>query len=321
MAYARRKSGSSRGRRRTKRGARRSSYSGRTRRYTKRTRRTSRPMSKKRILNTTSRKKRNGMLTFTNQQGSLVTIKQGPLILPGNPATGGVPNNIGYVMWRPTAMDLTSGSANNTIANSAQRTATTCFMRGLSEHIRIETNTGNPWFHRRICFTARDSSFYTLSASDTSGTDSNVIASGSVETSNGWQRLAANMISGGLAQTVLNQKGVIFKGAEGVDWDDVISAPIDTARVDLKFDKTWVYRSGNASGTLKEHKLWHPMNKNLVYDDDETGAAMAENNVSVEDKRGMGNYHVLDLFSQGSSGSTSDLLSFRCNSTLYWHEK
>jgi hypothetical protein len=26
----------------------------------------------------------------------------------------------------------------------------------------------------------------------------------------------------------------------------------------VKFDRTWTYKSGNASGTVRETKLWHP---------------------------------------------------------------
>jgi len=280
-------------------------------------------MSTKTILNKTSRKKRNGMLTWTNQQTTQTALKQGPLILAGGASINGAPNNIGYVMYRPTAMDLSDGTggANNSIVNQAQRTSQICFMKGLSEHIRVETSSGNPWFHRRICFTSRDDVFILRNPSDPSGTERDTIANGSVETSNGWQRLAANMLIDTLAQTVLVQKGVIFKGAEGVDWDDVITAPLDTTRINVKYDKTFVYRSGNASGILKEAKVYHPMNKNLVYDDDETGSVESTASYSVKDKRGMGNYFVLDLFSQGASGNAADRLSIRYNSTLYWHEK
>lgn len=279
-------------------------------------------MTKKRILNTTSIKKRNGMLTWTNQQNTAVAIKQGPLILVGGPSTGGAPNNIGYVMWRPTAMDLTSSSGGaNSIVNQSVRTSTTCYMIGVSEHIRVETSSGNPWFHRRICFTSKSPLFYLRNSADPAGTERDQMAAGALENSNGFQRLAANMIIDTLPQTLLAHKGVLFKGAEGVDWDDVITAPVDTARVDVKYDRTWVYRSGNQAGILKEHKLFHPMRHNLTYDDDESGESMSTSTVSVGDKRGMGNYHILDLFSQGTSGVTTDLLSIRFNSTLYWHEK
>jgi len=258
------------------------------------------------------------MLTYSNQQGGALTaLAQQPLVIPG----GANNQNLAYIHYRPTAMDLITGTTPNYYIRDAVRGLQTVYMKGFSEHVRIETNTGNPWFHRRICFTSRDPTFLTAANSDPSGTERSQVASGSIETSDGRQRLAANMLADTLPQTYLNHKSVIFKGAEGVDWDDIISAPIDTTRIDLKFDKTWVYKSGNERGILREHKLYHPMNKNLVFDDDESGATMATADYSVTDKRGMGNYFVTDIFSQGASGATTDRLSIRFNSTLYWHEK
>jgi len=275
-------------------------------------------MSTKAILNKTSRKKRNGMLSYsnTNALGQPQTIAQSPLTLIGSSAG----NNIGLVHFRPTALDLDDvNGQTNTITFAATRTATTCFMKGLSEKIRIETSSGSPWFHRRICLTNRDPRFYLVATGDPTGADANAIASGAIETSNGWQRLAAN--SNGLPITQATWLGVMFKGLQGRDWDDYITAPIDTNRVTLKFDKTWVYRSGNERGILKEMNLWHGMNKNLNYADDEDGDGVTTTNVSTTDSRGMGDYHIFDFFSQGSSGSTSDLLKVRYTSTMYWHEK
>lgn len=114
---------------------------------------------------------------------------------------------------------------------------------------------------------------------------------------------------------------IIFKGAKGVDWNDIIVAPVDTRRITLKYDKTRILRSSNANGTVREAKMWHPMNSNLVYDDDESGDLEASSYSSVESKAGMGDYYVLDLISAGTGGGTSDALLIQGNSTLYWHEK
>lgn len=114
---------------------------------------------------------------------------------------------------------------------------------------------------------------------------------------------------------------ILFKGSQGVDWLDPILAPVDTSRVDLKYDKTQRLCSGNQSGMFKEVKLWHPMNKNLTYQDDESGEVMTTSVFSVDDKRGMGDYMVLDLFSSLLGTSTSDILSVTYQASLYWHEK
>jgi hypothetical protein len=318
MAY-RRKYSSSRARRPTGRSVKRG---GARRRYPtkKRTYRKKAAMSTRTLLNKTSRKKRNGMLTFSNSSatGALATVVQAPLTIAGS-ASG---NTLGLVHFRPTAMDLNTNDATpNSIVNNPARTSTVCFMKGFAENMRIETSTGNPWFHRRICITTRDPLFYVQNSADPAGADRGYAAAGAIETSNGWQRLASNALTDTLPATTAAWLTILFKGAQGNDWDDYITAPVDKNRVDLKFDKTWIYKSGNERGVLRERKVYHPMNKNLYYDDDENGAAETTTNFSVRDKRGMGDYHIFDLFSQGSSGSTSDLLKIRFTSTMYWHEK
>lgn len=279
------------------------------RKYGKRRTYRKRPMSKRRILNTTSRKKRNGMLTWTNTTatGASQTIAQSNAYVTGA--------QIGFFLWCPTAMDL---DANSVIRNPASRTASTIYAKGLAEHVRMQTSSGIPWFHRRICFTIKgDNSFNTVIAGDSP----TVPQQPYVDTSNGIQRLWLNSAINNVPNTLASMQGVLFKGAQNVDWSDFIIAPVDTSRVTLKFDKTWTMQSGNNSGVIRERKLWHPMNKNLVYDEDETGQVETSRYYSTESKAGMGDYYVLDLFSAGAGGSSADQLLIAANSTMYWHEK
>jgi len=135
------------------------------------------------------------------------------------------------------------------------------------------------------------------------------------------QRLGFNQNVANMPNTINNHDAIIFRGAKGLDWTDPIVAPVDNARVSLKFDKTWTLRSGNQSGTVKEMTLWHPMNKNLMYGDDESGDQEATSYVSVASKIGMGDYYIMDIISQGAGGTSSDLLQMVPNTTLYWHER
>lgn len=225
----------------------------------------------------------------------------------------------GWFVFTPTAMNLSAnGGGANLSVNTAERTASTCYMRGFSEHLRVQTSSGIPWFHRRICFTLRGATaFNNFSSSDTP-TQTNL---NYVDTSNGMERLWMNLTVNASANTITAQKSLLFKGAEGADWNDPILAPVDTTRVDLKYDKTFVYRSGNASGTLKEKKIWLPMNKNLVYGDDEAGEAMTDTYYSTFAKPGMGDYFIVDIMQAGVGGGTGDILNVFSNSTLYWHER
>lgn len=266
-------------------------------------------MSNRRILNVSSRKKRNTMLSWSNTSGTGASRP----VAPG----AAVVNTSGAIfLWCATAQTL---DGNSTVANTSSRTASSCYMRGLSEHLRIQTNSGTPWFHRRICFAFRSAaSVFTSSAATDNPTQAN---SPYVDTTNGIERLWLNETINNVQNTIEGQQNFIFKGVINVDWNDLIVAPVDTTRVDLKFDKTWTIHSGNASGVVRERKLWHPMNKNLVYDDDESGDSMVARYYSVDSKLGMGDYFVMDIIQAGSNAQAGDLLSINANSSLYWHEK
>lgn len=266
-------------------------------------------MSKKRILNTTSRKKRNGMLTWSNTTAAGLSR---PVAI-GNAYVSAT--NVGVFVFAPTAMHLDGDSL---IRNTAARTASTIYAKGFSEKIRIQTSSGVPWFHRRVCFTVKGATpFNTVQTGDTP----TVSWAPYVDTTNGMERLMLNEDVNNMSTTLSAQYSLLFKGVQGVDWNDTIIAPLDTARVSVKFDKTWTYKSGNNNGTVRELKLWHPMNHNLVYDDDENGENMLTTYFSVDSKLGMGDYYVVDFFQAGQGGGSADLISINLNSTMYWHEK
>lgn len=256
------------------------------------------------------------MMTWSNtaNSGSGQAVSAGNLVVAGSIGS--------WSLWCATAMDLTLGNGGSpSVVNEANRTLTTCYMRGLKENIRIQTSSGLPWFHRRVCFKYKGGP-QPFDLKQTADTPS-VLYQSYQDTSNGIERLLFNQFVNAQPNTISAQQAVIFRGSQGKDWDDPVLAPIDTTRVDLCYDKTRTYKSGNTAGTLKELKLWHPMNKNLTYDDDEDGDIELSGGsyFSTQDKRGMGNYYILDIISPGAGASASDLLIMKCNSQLFWHEK
>lgn len=270
-------------------------------------------MRKKAILNLTSRKKHNTMLSWSNTNsgsGASITSSALPVTVNG---TYGLRTS-----WIATAQDLTDQTGVlGRVAEQSVRTSTICFMRGLSEHIRIQSNSALPWFWRRICFTYKGLELQIISPSDTP-TSTNYQF---LDTTSGMQRLSFNQNIANMPNTINNHDAIIFRGAKGLDWSDPIVAPLDTSRITVKFDKTWTLHSGNQSGVVKAFKLWHPMNHNLVYADDESGDAESGAYTSVASKAGMGDYYVMDFVSPGAGGGASDLLQIVPNTTLYWHEK
>ena len=270
-------------------------------------------MTTKRVLNVTSTKKQDNMLSVsnTNSAGNSQTVAQGSLFVNAT---------IGYAfsLFCPTARSLTSAGTTNLSVDVADRTATTCFIRGYRENLRIQTSSPLPWLWRRIVFTSKGSTFNTTSVGDTAQTQKFNPYS---DTSIGMGRQWFNLNYNNMPSTVSAFNAVIFKGAVNQDWNDVITAKVDTARISVLSDKTSAIRTSNNNGHFSERKLWYPMNKNIVYDDDEAGAQETTSYYSTDAKPGMGDVYIADYVVPGIGGSTTDIVNFNCSATLYWHER
>lgn len=263
-------------------------------------------MNNKRILNVTSRKKKDNMCNYTNT-------------VPGTPAGGSnytssaaiLQGGTTYIFpWIASARPGTdANSVNATPIEQASRTSSTCYMRGLKEKIQIQTSTGMAWQWRRICFTAKGDRFY---QNDASGYRWSLLTNAGVVR-------VVNSIAGTTQGS--NFVDALFDGANGVDWVSPFTAKVDRDVLSVKYDKTVIIQSGNDTGVMRNFNRWHAMNKNLVYDDDEAGDAEVSNRYSTSGRQGMGDYYVVDIISGGTGSSSSDNLSFQPEATLYWHEK
>lgn len=194
--------------------------------------------------------------------------------------------------------------------DEAARTKTLCYMRGLKERVQIHTSSGLPWQWRRICFTMKGDDLYQTDAATQRF---------SLLTSNGMVRVMNAVDANGAAGTAIS--GLIFDGSNQGDWTNWFTAKLDTQRITVKSDRTRIIQSGNDSGVLRNYSSWYPMNKNLQFDDDENGSTYVGGRYSQRSKVGMGDYYVIDLISAGTGATTTDLLSFEPEATLYWHEK
>lgn len=267
----------------------------------------SRYSRRKNVLNITSRKKQDTMLPWTNATASSVsggtTFTNQAAVLVGGST---------YIFpWICTARDntLVNGTPAS-IFHQSSRTATECYMRGLKERIQVQTNSGMPWQWRRICFTLKG---------DTLSQYNETAYKLYAENSSGWARVVSNTGATSNLATAINN--LVFRGQVGADWSALFNAKVDNSRVSLKHDKTTYIRTGNASGIMRDYHRWHPMNSNLVFDDDESGLSMVPSYFSTEGRQGMGDYYVIDIIAAGSGSTTSDQLTFNPQTTLYWHER
>lgn len=264
--------------------------------------------SRKSVLNLTSRKKRDTMLNYSNITASAptgsTTYTLSPAVLVGGSA---VPS---FMLWAASARPPTADTIRfGSVIDQATRTAVTCYMRGLAENVEVQISDGMPWQWRRICFTYKGIvSQYPPRPSFAYGQ----------ETSAGVVR-TLNQPTGEVRDNLM---GLIFKGSRGVDWQSEMIAPLDTSRISVKYDKTITIASGNDDGVIRSYKRWHPMNKNIVFNDDEEGGdTTLDNSFSVSSKAGMGDYLIADFLIPRIGSTVDNQLSFGTTSTLYWHEK
>ncbi len=239
-----------------------------------------------------------------------------PLVTATN-GSGGVPGPYGYsafgsttsvqtgmFVWCATARDrINTGDDPTSVAT---RNSDTCYMRGLKETVLIQTNSAVPWRWRRICFTIKGLYNFRAGSAD------------SVENSNGWQRILTDQRPTAYGASI---REIIFRGVQGIDWNDTMTAKLDSTRVTVRYDVTRTINSGNATGVLRTYKMWHPMNKNLVYGNDESGDSETQDIHSTLGKAGMGDFYVLDFFQAAQFAQSGDTLLFNPEATLYWHEK
>lgn len=265
------------------------------------------------ILNVSSTKKRDTMINFSN---ITATSQIGGTLYTTNPAiiTGGY-TTFNPIVWCATARDNTIQNGGGNPGNKfyqATRTATTCFMRGLAENIEIQVSDGLPWQWRRICFTYKGilNLLPTLTTAP--------VFSLAQETSSGWVRTVNQLPNNTYRDSF---ESLIFRGSKGIDFNEPLTAPLDTSRITVKYDKTRTIASGNEDGCIRKYKFWHGMNKNLVYADDESGGTENVGSFSVQSKAGMGDYVVVDYFLPRSGSTSSNQLIFNPTASLYWHEK
>lgn len=270
-------------------------------------------MSKKAILNITSEKKRDKMLTYTNSssssQSGSTTYAVTPAIVTGGSSTPAC------FVWCATGRDNVTNlgaPTKGTKYDQATRSASSCFMVGLKEALEVQVADGLPWQWRRICFTYKGgaSLLGAIPAPSTS-------FSASLEVSSGYVRLMNQL------PTVSRPsfEALLFQGAQGLDWNDQMTAKVDNERITLKYDKTITIASGNEDGVIRKYSRFHPMRHNLEYDDDESGGQMVASGFSVNSKKGMGDYWVIDYFRPRAGSTSSNQLLFNAESTLYWHER
>jgi hypothetical protein len=227
--------------------------------------------------------------------------------LGGGPAVGGavMKGNVrNLILFSPNFRDKSSSDPNS----KATRETDTIYARGFKERATLISNSPASWRWRRIVFACKG--LNQLLGAGATG----------LETSNGYVRLVPDYASASATTSRNNLEAILFRGNSLTDWINQITAKVDTQRVTLLSDKTRTLNSGNALGKYFKHSQWYPINKNIVYSNDENGEVENSSSVSTTAKPGMGDVFIADYF-ECSTNQATDTLFFEPECTFYWHEK
>lgn len=212
------------------------------------------------------------------------------------------------MLWCPTQRDRATAPYADNSENA--RTSKSVYLRGLREFSILKTNSPDPWRWRRIIFTAKGINAV-LPANSRFAVETN---------DQGWTRAMADYSGSAAAPSRNALEGLVFAGEGLKDWQSPFTAKVDRTRITPLFDKTRILRSGNQQGNYFKNKMWLPLNKTLVYSDEEAGNDVQQGLLSTIGRQGMGDLFVLDLFDCSTSNNAS-ALQFEPEATLYWHER
>lgn len=208
------------------------------------------------------------------------------------------------ILFCPSARDKQSGDP----TSAATRETDRVFVRGFKENITLVTNSPASWRWRRVVFALKG---FAIQLSP------GVV---NAQGAQGYVRLIPDYSTAASTAQRNLIENFLFRGQAGTDWQTTMTAKIDTQRVTLLSDKTRTLNSGNSNGRFFKHKQWYPINKNLLYGNDENGELENAVEFSTLAKPGIGDIFVLDLF-DCASGNAADQLFFEPECTFYWHEK
>lgn len=268
--------------------------------------------SRRRILNVSSIKKRDNMMPGVQSPGESRPVL-GPITTDGTFRS----------LFIPTARTLAPGNDEG----ESMRQRQTTFAVGYKERVQVDIQGGGVWKWRRIVFAYKGGE--TLWTGEFPGEWTEPYFSKSVKPDpDDPLPIAPDMVRliGLLHSAQANKlRDLLWDGHEGVDWLSEFTAKVDTKRVHLMSDKTYVFNPGNESGQTRAFRFWYPIKKNIVYNDEEWGsnAFGLGSPISVQSRVGFGDVYIYDVVQNlvPSAGGVTAQLRFSPEGTYYWHER
>lgn len=283
---------------------------------------------KKAVLNTTCVKKRDRMISYSNTSplgnSTPTDTIRGNVHVRGG--TAGVSTGNGALfIWSPTARPI-----NDNTNSENTRASRDVYHKGYLERLLVETNSGAPFFWRRIVVESKAPFQFSYSADTTIDPPPRIDFDPWLDNPGGgmarfWYNQFGNKSDPSdnrISTYIADMYGQLFAGAANIDWHDTQTAKVDTDRFTLKYDRVRIIRSGNAEGAVSRFNFYLPMEATMYYDHDETGGGTSiQSYQATQAKKGMGNLYIIDIIEGGFSSDDTDVLRITPESCAYWHER
>jgi hypothetical protein len=279
-------------RRRPARTLRRSQHK-RTVRRRRFVRRPRRRMTSRRVRNIASRKKHDTQLGASSSGANPIQLHAG--------------NN--YFLWSPSYLEQQDESYDYV------RNAQNVFFRGVQDRVFLSAAFAFTW--RRVCFFSYEQLVAGIPffVDPSNEEDPHIV------------RRPLREINPKNASEFF---AYAWKGTVGVDFSENTrwNAPLDDKLLTIVYDRSctinpnYAAPQGATFGKSMTRKMWHPVNKTIMYTDKENGSTPQTTGWSSMSPNSPGNFYILDIFSTGQDlpGDTTGVGEFGSEATVYWHE-
>lgn len=260
-------------------------------------------MSTRRLLDVTSQKKRDNMMPQVVNQDNSEEPRGNPVQMTGD-------NEYGF-LFIPSGRDSAWTEGEGKYARQKSQT----FCKGYAEKVTFETSNSANWLWRRVVFMTKNPLIHSAFPLNT--------VTNRTDTDEGYNRVLWNFFGSSTEASEAREtlQDCVFQGQAGVDWNDRYTAKLDTKQITVISSVTMRLSGGNDAARIHHAKRWYPINKNIVYDEDEAGNSKeAGREFSTLGKPGAGNLYVMDTF-HCANGTSSDVMSFNPQGVYYWHER
>lgn len=273
-------------------------------------------ISKRRILNITSRKCQDTLLSITNIHSDGVINLANPSPLPLISPLTFKGNNLAVTLHCITARPLNLSVAGPD--NPAGRLSNQCFIRGFKERLDFRLAAGETVQWRRVVFAGKGISAFNTAIVSTADGPADWQPDGHREGES--FRSMINLNAHSKYANVLAGISALFKGESGIDYVGIGNAKLDRTNYNILSDHTVNVCPTTTAPYAKTFNRWHPINKTIVYLHDESGNDLGANSkFSTTSKLGCGDIYVLDFYT--GIGSATTLHQVASQSTIYWHER